>query len=439
MTRAAPLAGLAGVLVACACTAAQGPRDGPVRISAILVDPTGVPDSVGEWLEVANLGTRPVDLAGWTLASARDRPHRISRRVVVPAGNRVALARNGDPARNGGVRAGYVYGPALAFANRADWVALRAPGGVTADSVAWRANPGRGIVRRRTDLRASGGADLAGPAWGGSASGGDRTASTRTESSREASARAGVAGAPIYRNHLEFGVPTDGDPSDDVILRKPQYVVSYNPQRRVANWVAWNLNRTHYGAAPRSNVFLADPALPARLRPAVSSDYSGSGYNRGHLVRSDERTATAEDNAATFLLTNIVPQRADLNTGPWLRLEDYVRRLALRDGRELYLLAGGIFPREPRTLAARGKVAIPDSVWKIVVVLPPGAGLREAAATPGALRVLAVNMPNVNGIARRSWRDYLTSVDAIERSTGYDFLAALPDSLERVVEARVGR
>jgi endonuclease G len=50
------------------------------------------------------------------------------------------------------------------------------------------------------------------------------------------------------------------------------------------------------------------------------------------------------------------------------------------------------------------------------------------------LRVVAVDMPNVNGIATRPWREYLTTVDALEQATGYDFLDRLPDAIEAEVE-----
>ncbi|MEP7001790.1 MAG: Ig-like domain-containing protein, partial [bacterium] len=59
----------------------------------------------------------------------------------------------------------------------------------------------------------------------------------------------------IYRNHLEFGTPTDADPSDDIIISRAQYVLSYNQSRGGPNWVSWNLNKTHFGNALRCDCF----------------------------------------------------------------------------------------------------------------------------------------------------------------------------------------
>ncbi|HEV2147244.1 MAG TPA: DNA/RNA non-specific endonuclease, partial [Longimicrobiaceae bacterium] len=318
------------------------------------------------------------------------------------------------------------------------------------DSVAWSTAPRRGASWELRDLGGNR-AEVGGPAWTVATESfgrGDRGTPGRVEALSGALPGGGavaaggaevaaspVAEGPVYRNHLEFGTPRDVTPADDYLMEKPQYVLSYNPRRNVANWVAWNLNRTHFGDAPRSSSFTSDPALPSRFTRVVNSDYTGSGYTRGHMVRSEERTVTPEENASTFLLTNVLPQTQDLNAGPWLGLERYLQEQAQKEGREIYVLAGGIFPERPETLSGRGKVAIPTHTWKIAVLLPSGRGLADVKSARD-LRVIAVNMPNENGIATRPWRDYLTTVDALEEATGYDFLDKLPDEIEAEVERR---
>ncbi len=44
-------------------------------------------------------------------------------------------------------------------------------------------------------------------------------------------------------------------------------------------------------------------------------------------------------------------------------------------------------------------------------------------------------MPNVQGISTNPWEDYITTVDAVESLTGYDFFSNLPDAVENCVEA----
>jgi endonuclease G len=232
-----------------------------------------------------------------------------------------------------------------------------------------------------------------------------------------------------------LGIPKDASPDDDYLMRKPQYALSYNSDRNGANWVSWELNQAWFGSVPRhKGKFLEDRDLPQGFRRARHDDYTGSGYDRGHMVRSEERTQTDEDNRATFLMTNILPQYHDLNAGPWLRLEEHCEKLAKREGRELFVMAGGVFPPGKRVTNTIGKdVAVPKTYFKIIVILQPGQGPNDVqSSTP----VIAVIMPNETGIISEGWQKYRVSVDEIERRTGYEFLSAVPESVQRVIEAR---
>ena len=238
----------------------------------------------------------------------------------------------------------------------------------------------------------------------------------------------------IYRSHVEFGTPTDANSADDVILSKRQYTVSHNCAKGRPNWVSWNLNKTHFGDAPRASSFTSDASLPAGCYRVVTSDYTNSGYDRGHQVRSEERTWDVTDNKSTFVMTNVVPQTHDLNAGPWLDFEYYLQDLAQNQNKEIYVISGPSGNRG--TLNGAGKVQIPTYTWKIAVIMPYGQGLANATST-SSIQVIAVDMPNVTGIISRPWTDYKTTVDKLEGFTGYNFLAKLPDSIETYWEARV--
>ena len=128
--------------------------------------------------------------------------------------------------------------------------------------------------------------------------------------------------------HVALGVPVDCDTTDDLIIIRKQYVLSYNKNKNVANWVAWNLNEDWFGDVPRyKGKFKTDTSLPEDCYHVRHEDYSNSGYDRGHMVRSEERTKSKEDNLTTFFLTNILPQTPDLNQGVWLNLEYYCEKL----------------------------------------------------------------------------------------------------------------
>ncbi len=234
--------------------------------------------------------------------------------------------------------------------------------------------------------------------------------------------------------HASLGVPskTDQDTTNDYIMVKSQYVLSYNKTLNVCNWVAWELNASWFGDVARwSGNFISDTTLPAGMYRVKHSDYTNSGYDRGHMVMSEERTATVEENKSTFLITNVLPQRPDLNQGVWLRLETYCNDLCRKEDKELYIYAGGVFHTD--SVIGNG-VAVPDSTWKIVVVLEKGQTLNDVNVnTP----VYSVMMPNQQGVRNDAWEKYITSVDQIELSTGYNFLSNVPESIQNVIESRI--
>jgi endonuclease G len=233
--------------------------------------------------------------------------------------------------------------------------------------------------------------------------------------------------------HLALGAPTRAASDDDYLIIKPQYALSYSAKRNVANWVSWNLDASYFGPAPRhKGKFLSDASLPAGDYHVQDRDYAGSGFDRGHMVRSEERTRTPEDNLATFYLPNVLPQRHDLNAGPWLRLEDYLQALSQKENKELYVTAGGLFSAHPETIGHG--VAVPEACFKIVVVLERGQGLSDVTERT---RVIAVIMPNITGILDEPWGQYRTTVSEIEKRAGYTFFPLVPEPVRRALIARV--
>jgi DNA/RNA endonuclease G (NUC1) len=237
-------------------------------------------------------------------------------------------------------------------------------------------------------------------------------------------------------HNTELGTPTDGDPSNDVMITRKEYTISYNPQRAGPNWVSWDLSATHLGASDRCNCFTADTALTRQgVKAYTTLDFiSGGQYDRGHMEPSADQSTTDTENATTFFLSNVLPQRHDLNAGPWEKLEIALRD-SVRAGREAYVIAGGIFTGGTGlgTLNGAGNIFIPDSTWKIVVLMPAGEGLSDINSASD-VDVIAVNMPNVTGIILNDWPQYVTTVDKIQQSTGYDFLSSLPESIQCQVE-----
>jgi DNA/RNA endonuclease G (NUC1) len=253
--------------------------------------------------------------------------------------------------------------------------------------------------------------------------------------------RIAVAGGAAYGNHLEFGLPTDGDASDDFILARTEFTSSFNHTRGIPNWVSFNLEATHYGPEDRCNCFTFDPSLPETFTRYTTADYTGAtafhgyGIDRGHLARSFDRTSGSLDNARSFLFSNIVPQASDNNQGPWSNMEFFVGDQARLFNKEVYVIAGASGSKG--TVKNEGLITIPTHMWKVVVLMPRDRGL-SAVIDYTSVEVLAVIMPNEPGIRTTNpndWRAYLTTIDAVEALSGYDLLSLLPDQVEIAVES----
>ena len=241
-----------------------------------------------------------------------------------------------------------------------------------------------------------------------------------------------------YANNAEFGEPVDADPTDDLIIIRPQFTSSWNPNRGSPNWVAYEIDATHFGAEDRCDCFTMDADLPASLPRIDTADYTGAGdfhgygIDRGHLARSFDRTAGSLDNATTFYFSNIVPQAADQNQGPWAQFENHLGDFARFQDREVYVLAG--VAGNKGTIKNEGKLVIPTHTWKVALILPRDQGLADVRDYRD-VQVLAVIMPNEPGVRNVPWQTYLTTVDAVETLSGYDLLALLEDDTENAVES----
>ncbi len=504
-----------------------------IVINELMTDPIQAESpSWGEWFEVYNADTVAVNLQGWTLVSAGQAPHTVASAVVIPAGGYAVLGRGADITRNGGVTLDYNYFSGTAttiWLDDNDWLVLRNPAGVTADSVAWSGSsygatralrdasqdnadgsganwgysttpfgdgdlgtpkaangtlsstpptPPVGVARITftgrdatdpalpvgfADQLFATGRDLAGSVvvttftWGTTtpdlasvdqngvvtAKGAGTAVITATSAdgrvgSYSVATRVGVASTTaVYAGNTEFGEPADGDASDDFIVRRDQFTSSYNVNRGTPNWVSYAIDPSNFGGEDRCDCFTPDPALPGSFAEVSTADYTGAGtfhgygIDRGHLARSFDRTSGSLDNATTFYFTNIIPQAADNNQGPWSVLEDSLGKLARNHGKNVFVIAG--VAGNLGTLKNEGKVVIPARTWKVAVIMPEGQGLADIDDV-GDLEIIAVDLPNQAGIRNVPWTEYRTTVNAIEAISGYDLLAMLPNGVEAVVE-----
>ena len=245
--------------------------------------------------------------------------------------------------------------------------------------------------------------------------------------------------------HLLMGNPSNATPSienpSNHLMLKSQYALSYNRERNIPNWASWQLNQSWLGEAKRQDNFRSDSTLPTswyRVRPL---DYAKSGFDKGHVVSSEDRGKSDADNSATFLMTNMIPQAPDNNRVVWSQFEAACRALA-KQGKDLYIVAGssgfgGNGSNGDMTLL-NNKVIVPAKIWKVVLVIDR-LGIAPKDITQKVSRTIALIVPNQQGIKSKPWKEYTTSVDEVEKLTGYDFFSNLPKEVQQIIEAKVDR
>lgn len=139
-------------------------------------------------------------------------------------------------------------------------------------------------------------------------------------------------------------------------------------------------------------------------------------------------------------MTNIIPQAPKNNQETWANLEGYTRKL-VDQGNEVYVVIGnycigGTGSNGPANTIDKGRVTVPARIWKVLVILPEGDYDVNRVSTD--TRVISVDTPNTNNL-NSDWGTFRTTVDAIEKSTGYDLLSNVPEAVQKVIEAQVDR
>ncbi len=265
------------------------------------------------------------------------------------------------------------------------------------------------------------------------------TADDGTTATYSLPTRVGVESATAqYEGNTEFGEPADADASNDFLVRRRQYTASFNRMLNIPNWVSYDLEATHFGPEDRCDCFTYDPQLPSTFTSYTTADYTGAGtfhgygIDRGHLARSFDRTSASFDNATTFYFSNIIPQAADLNQGPWAVMESYLGDLARFSDKEVYIITGPAGSKG--TIKNEGIITIPEKVWKVAVIMPRNQGI-ENIDDLSDFEVIAVIAPNDAGVRNVSWETWKTTVDAVEALSGYDLLALLRDDIEIAAES----
>lgn len=209
--------------------------------------------------------------------------------------------------------------------------------------------------------------------------------------------------------------------TNEQLLQRTGYIVSYNKDTKLPNWVAWHLTPDRIsGPAKRSGIDF-EPDLDVPAPRAEDSDYYGSGYDRGHMCPAADNKFSKKAMQESFLFTNMCPQNSNLNRGDWNEMEMACREWAQKYG-SVYVVCGPILYKGKHKTIGKNRVVVPEAFFKVVL---------RTGENPNAIGFIYKNTEG-----NRPKGDYVNTVDEVERITGIDFFPSLPDNIEDKIEAK---
>ena len=224
----------------------------------------------------------------------------------------------------------------------------------------------------------------------------------------------------VLLSHVYCQIEYAQSSEKEQIIVHTGFTVSYNDTHEQANWVAYQLTSNKLnGSAQRKNNFLKDPKI--RTGSALSSDYTNSGYDRGHLAPAADMTWSQTVMRESFYMSNISPQQPGFNRGIWKKLESYVRQWA-HDNESIYIATGGVLSQTSGKIGSSG-VSIPNYFYKVILDY-----------TEPEIKGIGFILSNQS--SKRSVQSYAVTIDEVEKITGIDFFYNLPDNIEEKIEAK---
>ena len=205
------------------------------------------------------------------------------------------------------------------------------------------------------------------------------------------------------------------------LIQHSYFTLSYSETNRQAEWVAYNLTpELINGAQERTDDFKIDPKV--KNNPVASGDYSGSGYDRGHLCPAADMKLNLTSMSETFYMSNMSPQDPSFNRGIWETLESRVRTWAIEKN-GIYVITGPILDNICGSIK-NGTISVPCSYYKII--------FKDNGTEKISIALILDNKGSSSSL-----KSFATSIDKIESLTGINFLSGLSDDIENKLESNI--
>lgn len=240
----------------------------------------------------------------------------------------------------------------------------------------------------------------------------EAAAAARTTGYDEGFLSTPVAVPTLTPDLVDDAVEVDGDP----VIPYTHFSLTMSTSRRLARWVAWNVDGTAMRRLERSNDFRLDPRVPADAQVGEEL-YADNRLDRGHLARRADLTwgtaaEAARANTDSFFFTNIAPQVDAFNQasryGVWGRLEDALYEAVTVDRLRISVFGGPVLRDDD--LVYRG-VLVPREFWKVIA-------WEQAGALTARAFLLTQDLDPLEAIDLGEFDTYQVPLAAVTERTG---------------------
>ncbi|KAI8093083.1 uncharacterized protein BX664DRAFT_328884 [Halteromyces radiatus] len=253
-----------------------------------------------------------------------------------------------------------------------------------------------------------------------------RTDSTVRQLLRQKRGLNGVEKGKLASTILQFGDP--GTARD--FFEREEYVISYDRRDRVASWVGEHLTAASLvpgeGVNRDHSKFQEDPDVLPIFRSTLA-DYSGSGYDRGHMAPAGDAVFNQTAMDQTFYLSNMSPQVGiGFNRHYWAYFESFARNLT-QSFSDVYVLTGPLFLPQPSDKDSKkytmtypvlnGNVAVPTHFYKVILVPD---GKKKDSYAFGAFVLPNQSIPSDTDLTK-----FKVTLDVVEKASGLIFFDKL--------------
>lgn len=201
------------------------------------------------------------------------------------------------------------------------------------------------------------------------------------------------------------------------------------------NWkskegVSWN------GKTWKDDPFQIDPEISPNLQPSIK-EFRSSGFQRGHIVASEDRICSMDVNGQTFYMTNMQPQIGEFNKGIWADMEAKIRSFltynmstqAAHANDTMYVCKGGTIDKSEQILGytknsyTKNRFIVPKYFFAAIMI-----------KNKSGHKAIGFWFEHKDYPPTEKLSAHIVNIAKLEELTGIDFFCNLPDDEERLIE-----